>query len=431
VRLLIGVSGGIAAYKALETARLAVRSGHSVRVIQTPTSQQFVGAASFAAITGAPVLSSEFEIDPARGSYPGESLPNWAPISHLALVDRADVFLIAPASANTIAKLATGMADTLVSTAALAAICPVIVAPAMNHRMYLHAATQENIARLRRRGITVLEPGTGELASRGERGVGRLPEPTALLRAVEAAERTAPESTGDLSGLRVLISAGGTQEPIDAVRFIGNHSSGRMGYALARQARARGAQVTLLAANVTLPDPDGLELVRVRTAAELKAAAERHFAAADVVIMAAAVADFRPAHPASHKLKKTGPDAPSSIALEATEDIISALAEARQRGQTLIGFAAEHGEGAVASGTEKLARKGLDAVVVNDISRSDIGFDAVDNEVAIITAAGVQRVAKSAKETVADAILDVVVTLAGARRSELSVAGAPVGTAGH
>ncbi len=428
MRLLIGVSGGIAAYKALETARLAVKAGHSVRVIQTPASQQFVGAASFAAITGAPVLSSEFETDPARGSYPGEPLPEWAPISHLALVERADVFLIAPASANTIAKLATGMADNLVCTAALAAACPVIVAPAMNHAMYLNLATQANVATLRRHGVRVLDPGTGQLASRGEHGVGRLPEPAELLAAVEAAAARGL-APGDLDGLRVLVSAGGTQEPIDAVRFIGNHSSGRMGYALASQARARGARVTLLAANVGLADPAGVELVRVRTAAELQAAAQQRFEGCDVLIMAAAVADFRPAHPASHKLKKTGPEAPASLAVEPTADIISALAQVKRPDQTLVGFAAEHGDRALAYGHEKLARKGLDAVVVNDISRADIGFESADNEVAIVTAAGEQIVAKAAKAAVADAVLDAVLALR--RGSVARVDGVRVGVAEH
>jgi phosphopantothenoylcysteine decarboxylase/phosphopantothenate--cysteine ligase len=408
MRLLIGVSGGIAAYKALETVRLATRAGHSVRVIQTPASERFVGSASFAALTGAPVLTSVWEADPARGSYPGEPEPAWAPISHLALVERADVFLIAPASANTVAKLAHGMADNLLTTAALAAACPVVLAPAMNNRMYLNAATQANLERLRERGVTVLEPGTGQLASHGEQGVGRLPEPAALLRAVEQAARVVP---GPWQGLSVLISAGGTQEPIDAVRFIGNHSSGRMGYALARQARARGADVTLLSANVSLELPDGVERVEVHTAAELKTAADQRFPRADVLIMAAAVADFRPAHPADHKLKKTGAEAPRSIAVEPTADIVSALAAAKRSDQTIVGFAAEHGDGAVAYGRDKLARKGLDAVVVNDISRTDIGFDATENEVTIITAEGEQAVAKAAKTAVADAILDVVARL--------------------
>jgi phosphopantothenoylcysteine decarboxylase/phosphopantothenate--cysteine ligase len=426
MRLLIGVTGSVAAYKALETARLAVTAGHSVRVIQTPTSERFVGAASFAAITGAPVLRSEFDQDPARGAYPGEPPGDWTPISHLALVERADVFLIAPASANTIAKLAAGMADSLVTTAALAAACPVVVAPAMNNRMYLNPATQANVALLRRRGLTVLEPGSGPLASRGEQGVGRLPEPAELLAAVEAAILTAP---GPWQGLRVLISAGGTREPIDAVRFIGNHSSGRMGYALARQARARGADVTLLAANVQLPSPEGVTVLGVRTAADLKLAAEAHFPAADVLIMAAAVADFRPSEPADHKLKKTGPAAPNSIPLEPTADIISTLAEHRHPGQTLVGFAAEHGDGALAYGREKLVRKGLDVVVVNDISRADIGFDTGDNEVTIITAAHEQTIAKTAKDAVADAILDVVTSLR--ERVPAGTDGATVGGSRH
>jgi phosphopantothenoylcysteine decarboxylase/phosphopantothenate--cysteine ligase len=408
MRLLIGVCGSVAAYKALETARLATKAGHSVRVIQTPTSERFVGAASFAAITGSPVLSSEFEADPARGSYPGEPLPDWAPISHLALVERADVFLIAPASANTIAKLAAGLADNLVTTGALAAVCPVLVAPAMNNRMYFNPAVQANVAQLRERGITVLEPGRGALASRGEQGIGRLPEPAELLSAVETATLTAP---GPWDGLRVLVSAGGTQEPIDAVRFIGNHSSGRMGYALAQQARARGAAVTLLSANVRLAAPDGVELIPLHSAHELQLAAQAHFPSTDVLIMAAAVADFRPAHPAAHKLKKTSAETPLALSLEATPDIISGLAQTRRPDQTLVGFAAEHGDGALAYGREKLTRKGLDVVVVNDISRGDIGFDATDNEVTIITAGRELTVAKTAKSAVADVILDTVTEL--------------------
>src|SRR5947209_2087423 len=223
-RVLLGVSGGIGAYKALETVRLAVKAGHAVRVIQTAASERFVGRASFEAITGAPVLVGEFEADPARGAYPGEPAPEHAPISHLGLVERADAYLIAPASANTLAKLAHGLADNLLTAAALAAPCPVAVAPAMNNRMYTHAATQANLAVLERRGVTVIPPGEGQLASYGEHGIGRLAEPAALLEACEAllAQPT-------LRGLRVLVTAGGTREPIDSVRFIGNRSSGKMG----------------------------------------------------------------------------------------------------------------------------------------------------------------------------------------------------------
>jgi phosphopantothenoylcysteine decarboxylase / phosphopantothenate---cysteine ligase len=292
-RLLLGVSGGIAAYKAVETARLAVKAGNSVRVIQTPTSRRFVGSATFEGITGAPVLANEFEPDPARGAYPGEPLPERAPISHLALVERAELFLIAPASANTIAKLAQGHADNLLTTAALAATCPVLVAPAMNNRMYLHPSTQANIDTLGRRGVTIVPPGEGELASFGERGVGRLAEPAELLAACEAAL-----SSGTWVGVRVLVTAGGTREPIDAVRYVGNRSSGRMGYALAAQAAARGADVTVIAANVALPSPPGVEVEEVGTAAELKEACDRRFEHCDVLLMAAAVADFRPAAPA-------------------------------------------------------------------------------------------------------------------------------------
>ena len=418
MRLLLGVSGGIAAYKALETARLAIRAGHLVRVIQTPASRRFVGAAAFAGITGAPVLCSEFEPDPARGSYPGEPLPAHMPISHLALVERADVYLIAPASANTLAKLAAGAADNLVTTAALAATCPVIVAPAMNSRMYLHSATQANLALLAGRGLVVLEPGEGELASHGERGIGRLPEPAELLAAAEQAATQAPAPGAapapapggrDLSGLRVLITAGGTREPIDSVRFIGNRSSGRMGLALAAAAARRGAEVTLILANVALTPPAGVRVLRVSTAAELADACRAEFAACDILLMAAAVADFRPAAPVAHKLLKTGPQAPSTVALEPTEDVLSALAQRRRTGQILVGFAAEHGAGALARAQAKLARKGIDAIVVNDVSRADIGFESDANEVTILTRDGdPEQIARAAKSDVAVRILDRV-----------------------
>ena len=288
-RLLLGVSGGIAAYKALELVRLATGEGHAVRVIQTRTAQRFVGAASFAALSGAPVLSSEFERDPLRGSFPGDPLPTHDPASHLALSAAADVLLIAPASANTIAKLAHGLADNLLTSAALGASCPVIVAPAMNDRMWEHAATQANLALLRERGIEVLTPGTGRLATHGEWGPGRLPEPAELLAAVNAVL-----GTGRWSGTRTLVTAGGTREPIDAVRFLGNRSSGRMGFAIADAARARGSEVVVVAANVSLPRGAGVRYVDVATAAELAAACEREFDAADVLVMCAAVADFRP-----------------------------------------------------------------------------------------------------------------------------------------
>src|SRR3954451_8142952 len=278
-RILLGVTAGIAAYKALELTRLATKAGHAVRVIQTEASQRFVGAASFAAITGAPVLTSEFERDELRGAFPGDPPPAHAPLSHLALVETADVFVIAPASANTIAKLATGQADNLLTAAALACRRPLVIAPAMNAAMYDHPATAANLDTLRARGATVLEPGTGALGSPGEWGIGRLPEPPELLAAVEAVLGAA--GGGKLDGLCVLVPAGGTREPIDAVRFVGNRSSGRMGFALAEEAARRGARVTVVAANVGLPRAPGIRYVDVRTAAELGEACTREFEGTD------------------------------------------------------------------------------------------------------------------------------------------------------
>src|ERR1700704_2726031 len=255
-RILLGVSGGIAAYKALELVRLATGAGHAVRVVQTPASRRFVGEASVAALSGAPVLVSEFERDPARGAFPGQAPPEHDPLNHLELVRNADAYLIAPASANTIAKLAAGLADNLLTTAALAATCPVLVAPAMNDAMYEHAATRANLDTLRARGITVLEPEVGALGSKGEWGVGRLREPPELLASVEAVVPSgAPRS---MDGLRVLVTAGGTREPIDSVRYVGNRSSGRMGFALADAAAARGAEVVVVAANVALARTAGV-----------------------------------------------------------------------------------------------------------------------------------------------------------------------------
>ncbi|HEV3390830.1 MAG TPA: bifunctional phosphopantothenoylcysteine decarboxylase/phosphopantothenate--cysteine ligase CoaBC [Solirubrobacteraceae bacterium] len=401
-RLLLGVTGGIAAYKALEAARLAVKRGHAVRVIQTPTSERFVGRASFEGITGAPVLTSEFDADPARGSYPGEPLPERAPISHLALVERAELYLIAPASANTLAKLAHGHADNLVTTAALAAACPVAVAPAMNNRMYLNPATQANLELLRARGVTMIPPREGELASHGEHGIGRLPEPAELLEACEALLR--PPS---LKGLRVLVTAGGTREPIDSVRFVGNRSSGRMGYALAREAARRGAAVTVIAANVGLETPARVRVVPVRTAAELATAVRNEVAACDVLLMSAAVADFRPAGAVNTKLGKE--EGVPKLELEPTEDVLNALVDLRRADQTIVGFAAEHGHGGVERGRGKLERKRLDAIVINDIAGEGIGFDSDDNEVTILAADGAERhVPRTRKDRVAEAVLDEV-----------------------
>ena len=410
-RILVGVSGGIAAYKAVELVRLATAAGHSVRVIQTPASLNFVGRATFEGVTGAPVLVEEFEPDPARGAFPGDPTSEHSPISHLELVGRADVFVIAPASANTLAKLAAGLADNLLTSAALANTAPVVIAPAMNNRMYEHPATQANLELLRSRGARVVDPGTGRLASKGEWGVGRLAEPAEILAAAEAAigEHAAPGrgyAPRSLDGLRVLVTAGGTREPIDSVRFIGNRSSGRMGLALAEEAARRGADVALVAANVTIQPPAGVETVAVETTGELAAAVRERFPAADVLVMAAAPADFRPAESQAGKLEREA--GAVSMQLEPTEDIVAGVAADRRADQTVIGFAAEHGEGALERGRAKLARKGLDAVVVNDISREDIGFDSSDNEVTIVFADGERVVGRRPKTEVAAAILDEV-----------------------
>ena len=413
-RILLGVSGGIAAYKAVEVVRLATGAGHSVRVIQTPASLNFVGRATFEGVTGAPVLVEEFEVDPARGAFPGDPAPDHDPISHLELVARADVLVVAPASANTIAKLAAGLADNLLTSAALANTAPLVIAPAMNSRMYEHPATQGNLELLRSRGAREVDPGSGRLASKGEWGVGRLAEPAEILAAIEevlgaigsatASDRGyAPRS---LDGLRVLVTAGGTREPIDSVRFIGNRSSGRMGVALAEEAARRGADVTLVAANLAIPPPAGVATVTVETTAELDAAVRERFEGADVLIMAAAPADFRPREPGEGKL--TREDGGLTLELESTEDIVASVAAGRRPDQTVVGFAAEHGEGAAERGRAKLSRKGLDAVVVNDIARSDIGFDSVENEVTIVSADGDREVGRRPKEEVAAAILDEV-----------------------
>lgn len=411
-RILLGVSGGIAAYKAVELVRLATGAGHAVRVVQTPASLHFVGKATFEGVTGAPALVEEWERDPARGAFPGEPAPDHDPISHLELVRRCDAYCIAPASANTIAKLAGGLADNLLTSAALASTAPLVLAPAMNNHMYEHPATRENLETLRRRGARIVEPGRGRLASKGEWGVGRLADPERILEEIERAlrERPAGFAPRSLDGLRVLVTAGGTREPIDAVRYVGNRSSGRMGLALAEEAARRGAEVTLIAANVSLPRPEGVRTIDVETAAELEVAAREEFPGADVLLMAAAVADFRPGDPAADKIKKAGRDR-LAIELEPTTDVLTALGAERRPDQTVVGFAAEHGPAAVEAAREKLARKGLDALVVNDISRSDIGFDAGHNEVTVLTARGERRVERAPKGAIAAAVLDEVESL--------------------
>jgi len=421
-RILLGVSGGIAAYKALELARLATKAGHGVRVVMTPAAQRFIGAASFEGIVGAPVLTDEFERDPMRGAFPGDEPPAHDPIGHLEVVQNADALLVAPASANTVAKLAAGICDSMLTTAFLACTAPRAVAPAMNNRMYADAATQANLATLRERGVRVIEPDTGALASRGEHGIGRLTSPDRLLAEIEAMLPSAtPASRSHRAlralawdGLHVLVTAGGTREPIDPVRFIGNRSSGRMGLALAAAAARRGAEVTLVAANVSLPPPAGVRTLEVETTAELAAAVAAELPAADVLLMAAAPADFRAASPEAAKISREA-GSEMRLRLEPTEDILAGAAGKRRAGQTLVGFAAETG-GSLERARRKLERKSVDAIVFNDVSRPEIGFDSTSNEVTIVEHSGEHQVPQASKEGVAEAILDRVEAI----RSEIA-----------
>jgi phosphopantothenoylcysteine decarboxylase/phosphopantothenate--cysteine ligase len=406
-RILLGVSGGIAAYKSIELARLATVAGHGVRVVMTESAHRFVGPATFEGIVGAPVLSSEFERDPLRGSFPGDPAPQHDPIGHLAVAANCDAFLIAPASANTLAKLAAGIADSMPTTCFLACAAPRLVAPAMNDRMYADAATQANLQTLRERGVVVIEPEEGRLASRGERGRGRLPDPARLLARVEAA---LPEGDRPWDGLRVLVTAGGTREPVDSVRFLGNRSSGRMGLALAAAAARRGAEVTLVAANVALAEPAGVRRIDVETTAELARAAGAEFADSDLLLMAAAPADFRAEQVAEGKLRRS--DAGMELRLTPTEDILAGLAAGRRVGQTIVGFVAEHGSD-VDRARQKLARKGIDLVVLNDVSDAAIGFDSPDNAVTLVDGSGESELPCAPKDEIAERILDRVDSLRG------------------
>jgi phosphopantothenoylcysteine decarboxylase / phosphopantothenate---cysteine ligase len=446
-RLLLGVSGGIAAYKSLEFARLATLAGHGVRVLMTDNAERFVGAASFEGIVGAPVLTNEFERDPMRGAFPGEGEAGSShdPIGHLELAGRCDAFIVAPASANTIAKLAGGFADSMLTTSFLACEAPRLIAPAMNDRMYADAATQANLATLRERGVEVIEPGEGALASRGEHGRGRLPDPAELLARVEAAlagseqlpladeatldddgflaetgppvriEAPAPPARedGPWSGLRVIVTAGGTREPIDSVRFIGNRSSGRMGMALAAAAAGRGAEVTVVAANVSLPEPAGVMRIDVETTAQLAYETAERFETQHVLLMAAAPADFT-AEQITGKIKRQDS---LNLNLHPTEDILSRLAAMRGPNQTIVGFAAEHGGDAIGRARGKLERKGADLIVLNDVSDTSIGFDSTDNAVTLVSAEDEVEVPKAGKDAVAEAILDRVDRLRAAAQA--------------
>src|SRR4051812_44701496 len=382
--ILVGVWGGVAAYKACELVRLLVRAGHDVQVVQTPASERFVGPTTFAALSRRPVLT--------------ESSDDLFP--HLDASREAELLCIAPLTATTLARIAHGEASSVLTASVLAFTGPVVAAPAMNPRMWQAPETQANLALLRERRIEMVGPERGEMAE-GEVGAGRMAEPqdiaTAVLRRLETGRQ--------LAGLRVLVTAGGTREPLDAVRYIGNRSSGRMGFAVAHEAAALGADVVVVAANVDLPRIEAVRYVDVSTAAELQAACEEGFGSCDVLVMAAAVVDFRPAHVHEGKMKKTGDQDDLEVRLERTPDILAGLAARRRPEQTVVGFAAEHGRGALEYGREKLARKGLDAIVVNDVGQAGIGFDSADNEVTIITADGEHHVPRAAKAEVARAVL--------------------------
>ena len=390
--VLLGVSGGIAAYKSVDVLRILQRRGHEVTVIMTTSAQRFVGPATFAALSGRPVGTRLFGPEDSAG------------YDHLELARGADLLVVAPASANTIARMAAGLGDGLLGSVHLAFDGPVLIAPAMNTRMYLHPATAANLETLVARGVEVVAPGSGLLAD-GEVGVGRLADPVTIVDAIEARL----SGTGSLAGRRVLVSAGGTREPIDPVRYVGNRSSGRMGWAVADAARRRGAQVTVLSSNVDLPRHPDVRYVEAPTAADLHAAALQAFPACDVLVMAAAVADFRPGSALEGKIDK-GAGGRLALELEPTPDILSDLAGRRDR-QVLVGFAAEHGAEGLARARDKRVRKHLDLIVHNDVSVDGIGFGSGDNEITIIGPDGETPLPRMSKAACAERILDAVVPL--------------------
>jgi phosphopantothenoylcysteine decarboxylase/phosphopantothenate--cysteine ligase len=375
-RILLGVSGGIAAYKACELTRLLVKAGHDVIPLVTPGAQRFVTEETFLALARRPKNEDV---------YP-----------HLT---RADLLVVAPATANTLAKLAHGIADNVLTEAALAHRGPVLVAPAMNPRMWQSPATRANVATLRARGVELVGPDEGEMAE-GEWGVGRLSEPVEIAARIE--QLLAP---GSLAGRRVLVTAGGTREPVDSVRFVGNRSSGRMGVALAEEARRRGADVIVLAANLSVDVPYGIETIPTPTAESMRDAALA-LPDVDVLLLAAAVADYRPAEALAGKRAKD--DRGWTLELQPTEDIAKALGEQKRAGQVLVAFGAEHGEEGLERKRAMLETKNADLVVFNDVGRPDIAFDSADNEVVLISRDGERAVPKAAKAVVAAAILDEV-----------------------
>jgi len=391
-RVVLGVSGGIAAYKACELLRRLTESGHDVRVVPTEASLNFVGAATWSALSGNPVSTEVWE--------------SVHEVPHVRIGQAADLVVVAPATADMLARAAHGLADDLLTNTLLTARCPVVFAPAMHTEMWEHPATQENVATLRRRGAVVIEPAVGRLTG-VDTGKGRLPDPGEIF---EVCRRVLARGPGarDLAGRHVVISAGGTREPLDPVRYLGNRSSGKQGYALARTAVARGARVTLIEANTGLPDPAGADVVRAGTAVQLREAVLKASADADVVVMAAAVADFRPAAYASGKIKKKDGQEPAPITLVRNPDILAEVAADRARpGQLVVGFAAETDD-VLANGREKLRRKGCDLLVVNEVGERKT-FGSEENEAVVLGSDGGETaVPYGPKEALADTVWDLV-----------------------
>ena len=394
MNVVLGVSGGIAAYKACELLRRFSESGHDVRVVPTASALNFVGAATWSALSGKPVSTEVWE-----GVHE---------VPHVRIGQHADLLVIAPATADIMARAAHGIADDLLTNTLLTARCPVVFAPAMHTEMWEHPATQENVATLRRRGAVVIEPAVGRLTG-VDTGKGRFPDPDAIFELCRRVlTRGADAGQADLAGRHLVVSAGGTREPLDPVRFLGNLSTGRQGYALAAVAAARGARVTLVAANTDLPDPAGVDLVRVGTAAELREAVLAAAADADAVVMAAAVADFRPAHYNPVKIKKVEGELPAPVELVRNADVLAEISQQRQApGQVVVGFAAETND-ALANGRAKLARKGCDLLVVNEVGEGR-AFGSADNEAVILSRDGSETaVPFGPKAALADLLWDLV-----------------------
>lgn len=392
-KVVLGVSGGIAAYKACELLRRLTESGHDVRVVPTAASLNFVGEATWSALSGNPASTEVWE--------------SVHEVPHVRIGQSADLVVVAPATADMLAKAAHGLADDLLTNTLLTARCPVVFAPAMHTEMWEHPATQENVATLRRRGALVIEPAVGRLTGK-DTGKGRLPDPEEIF---EVCRRVLARGVAepDLAGRHVVISAGGTREPLDPVRFLGNRSSGKQGYALARTAVARGARVTLVSANTALADPAGVDVVRVGTAVQLREAVLKAAADADVVVMAAAVADFRPAEYAGGKIKKKDGQDPAPVALVRNPDVLAEISADRARaGQVVVGFAAETDD-VLANGRAKLARKGCDLLVVNEVGEART-FGSEENEAVILASDGSEaQVPYGPKEALAEVIWDQVV----------------------